>query len=90
MGPVVRASCLQVRSYMFQLIKAVGWCHQHNIVHRDIKPENLLISPSEARPAAGPSLFPYCTVRATSCPCQPTDLAAAFASASHCNQSATA
>ncbi|PNH08918.1 Cyclin-dependent kinase-like 5 [Tetrabaena socialis] len=36
----------QVRNYIYQLIKAVGWCHQHNIVHRDIKPENLLISPS--------------------------------------------
>ncbi|KAG2485076.1 hypothetical protein HYH03_016173 [Edaphochlamys debaryana] len=36
----------QVRNYIHQLIKAVGWCHQHNIVHRDIKPENLLISPS--------------------------------------------
>nr|AGC12987.1 long flagella protein 5 [Chlamydomonas reinhardtii] len=38
----------QVRNYIYQLIKAVGWCHQHNIVHRDIKPENLLISPSAA------------------------------------------
>ncbi|GIL71091.1 hypothetical protein Vretifemale_1728 [Volvox reticuliferus] len=36
----------QVRNYVYQLVKAVGWCHQHNIVHRDIKPENLLISPS--------------------------------------------
>ena len=34
----------QVRQYICQLIKAVAWCHQQNIVHRDIKPENLLIS----------------------------------------------
>ncbi|GAX83588.1 hypothetical protein CEUSTIGMA_g11013.t1 [Chlamydomonas eustigma] len=34
----------QVRQYICQLVKAVGWCHQQNIVHRDIKPENLLIS----------------------------------------------
>ncbi|MEW5312983.1 MAG: hypothetical protein WDW38_004579 [Sanguina aurantia] len=34
----------QVRHYIQQLVKAVAWCHQHNIVHRDIKPENLLIS----------------------------------------------
>jgi len=34
----------QVRQYIYQLVKAVAWCHQHNIVHRDIKPENLLIS----------------------------------------------
>uniref|UniRef100_A0A3P8V8K1 Cyclin dependent kinase like 5 n=1 Tax=Cynoglossus semilaevis TaxID=244447 RepID=A0A3P8V8K1_CYNSE len=32
------------RSYIYQLIKAIHWCHKHDIVHRDIKPENLLIS----------------------------------------------
>lgn len=31
---------------MYQLVKAVAWCHDNNIVHRDIKPENLLINPS--------------------------------------------
>eukprot|EP00891_Asterochloris_glomerata_P000786 jgi/Astpho2/786/Aster-00642 len=35
----------QVQQYVYQLVKAVAWCHQHNIVHRDIKPENLLIDP---------------------------------------------
>ncbi|KAL0031331.1 hypothetical protein WJX79_004333 [Trebouxia sp. C0005] len=42
-------SCLtpiQVQHYMYQLVKAVAWCHDNNIVHRDIKPENLLINPS--------------------------------------------
>uniref|UniRef100_I3J522 Cyclin-dependent kinase-like 5 n=1 Tax=Oreochromis niloticus TaxID=8128 RepID=I3J522_ORENI len=34
----------KARSYIFQLIKAIHWCHKHDIVHRDIKPENLLIS----------------------------------------------
>jgi len=34
-----------VRSYIYQLCKAIQWCHQHDIVHRDIKPENLLINP---------------------------------------------
>mmetsp|Transcript_26121 Transcript_26121/g.57082 ORF Transcript_26121/g.57082 Transcript_26121/m.57082 type:complete len:752 (+) Transcript_26121:295-2550(+) len=38
----------QVRQYIAQLVKAVAWCHQHNIVHRDIKPENLLISTAGA------------------------------------------
>ena len=40
-------SCgLQVQHYIYQLVKAVAWCHDNNIVHRDIKPENLLINPS--------------------------------------------
>ncbi|XP_016086859.1 cyclin-dependent kinase-like 5, partial [Sinocyclocheilus grahami] len=34
----------KVRIYIYQLIKAIHWCHKNNIVHRDIKPENLLIS----------------------------------------------
>ena len=37
---------LQVQHYVYQLVKAVAWCHDNNIVHRDIKPENLLINPS--------------------------------------------
>ena len=32
-----------VRRYTWQLVKAVAWCHRHDIVHRDIKPENLLV-----------------------------------------------
>ncbi|XP_077864308.1 uncharacterized protein LOC100378564 [Saccoglossus kowalevskii] len=34
----------KVRSYIFQLVKAIHWCHSNDIIHRDIKPENLLIS----------------------------------------------
>nr|CAB3229516.1 cyclin-dependent kinase-like 5 [Phallusia mammillata] len=34
----------QVRSYIYQLVKAVHWCHSNDVIHRDIKPENLLIS----------------------------------------------
>lgn len=46
-----------VRSYIYQLCKAIEWCHRHNVIHRgililryivyivaDIKPENLLVS----------------------------------------------
>lgn len=34
----------KMRNYIYQLIKAIHWCHRNDIVHRDIKPENLLIS----------------------------------------------
>ena len=29
---------------MWQLVSAIQFCHDHNIIHRDIKPENLLVS----------------------------------------------
>lgn len=31
---------------MYQLCKAINFCHSQNVIHRDIKPENLLISHS--------------------------------------------
>ena len=37
-----------VQTYVHQLVKAIHYCHSHNIVHRDIKPENLLINTSTA------------------------------------------
>ncbi|XP_042368204.1 cyclin-dependent kinase-like 3 [Plectropomus leopardus] len=32
------------RQYLYQILRAVTFCHQQNIIHRDIKPENILIS----------------------------------------------
>nr|XP_033816356.1 cyclin-dependent kinase-like 2 isoform X2 [Geotrypetes seraphini] len=36
----------RVRKYLFQIMKGIGFCHNHNIIHRDIKPENILVSHS--------------------------------------------
>mmetsp|Transcript_48557 Transcript_48557/g.128414 ORF Transcript_48557/g.128414 Transcript_48557/m.128414 type:complete len:800 (-) Transcript_48557:285-2684(-) len=33
-----------VRWCMWQLVKAIEFCHRHDVIHRDIKPENLLLS----------------------------------------------
>ena len=36
-----------VRHYMYQVFKAIEFCHRNNVIHRDIKPENLLINPKK-------------------------------------------
>lgn len=32
-----------IKSYMYQLLRALDYCHARRIVHRDLKPQNLLI-----------------------------------------------
>lgn len=33
-----------VRWYMFQLLKALEFCHSRGVIHRDVKPHNIIIS----------------------------------------------
>jgi len=32
-----------IKSYLYQLVKGIAYCHCHRILHRDLKPQNLLI-----------------------------------------------
>ncbi|ESO82954.1 hypothetical protein LOTGIDRAFT_204877 [Lottia gigantea] len=32
-----------IKSYMFQLLQGIAFCHAHRVLHRDLKPQNLLI-----------------------------------------------
>lgn len=37
-----------VKSYTYQLLRGVEFCHAHRVLHRDLKPQNLLIDKSGA------------------------------------------
>jgi len=40
---VASLSPMLVKSYLYQLLKGIDYCHSHRVLHRDLKPQNLLI-----------------------------------------------
>jgi serine/threonine protein kinase len=36
-------SSLLVKSYLYQLLRGIAYCHAHRVLYRDLKPQNLLI-----------------------------------------------
>ena len=38
-----------VRYYIFELLKALDFCHSRGIIHRDVKPLNILIDHSQRK-----------------------------------------
>jgi negative regulator of PHO system len=35
---------ITIKSFMFQLLKGIAFCHENRVLHRDLKPQNLLIN----------------------------------------------
>jgi renal tumor antigen len=36
-------SPLQMKIYLYQILKGISYCHSLKICHRDIKPQNILV-----------------------------------------------
>eukprot|EP01006_Ploeotia_vitrea_P039623 TRINITY_DN66361_c7_g1_i1.p1 TRINITY_DN66361_c7_g1~~TRINITY_DN66361_c7_g1_i1.p1 ORF type:complete len:352 (+),score=178.90 TRINITY_DN66361_c7_g1_i1:136-1191(+) len=40
---------LDIRYYIFELLKALDFCHSHGIMHRDVKPHNVMIDHAQRK-----------------------------------------
>jgi len=34
----------KIKSFLYQILKGINFCHEHSVLHRDLKPQNLLIN----------------------------------------------
>ncbi|KAG6555738.1 hypothetical protein Mapa_002977 [Marchantia paleacea] len=39
----------EIKTFMYQILLGVHYCHQNNVMHRDLKPQNLLIDKASLR-----------------------------------------
>lgn len=37
----------EIRYYLFELLKALDYCHSKGIMHRDVKPQNIIVDPKK-------------------------------------------
>lgn len=35
----------EIRYYIYELLKALDYCHSKGIMHRDVKPQNIIVDP---------------------------------------------
>jgi len=42
--PAVGLDIPTVKSFLYQLLQGIDYCHAHRVLHRDLKPQNLLIN----------------------------------------------
>lgn len=41
---LIKVKLRLIKSFTYQLLQGINYCHQKKILHRDLKPQNLLIS----------------------------------------------
>jgi casein kinase II subunit alpha len=58
-----------VRYYIFELLKALDFCHSKGIMHRDVKPHNVMIDHEKRKVGLALSLPPPPSTLLTRCSC---------------------
>ena len=57
-----------VRYYIYELLKALDFCHSKGIMHRDVKPHNVMIDHEKRKVQASHQIHTRATTRTTLCP----------------------